>query len=282
MQNRLLLIFSLAPIFRGFIALCLSGAAFPLCGIMVLRLNLVTMRYMLMHGVILGGAISLAANLPLIPATIFVNLLLVLFMFFAAKDRSFGFSGETTAAMIFSMAFASIIMHITNVPAKDTLSLLWGSPFVLSKSDLTILILCCIGLTLYIILNFKIILSLFFNIELAQSFGINVKAHYSIMVLIIAIVVSIAMKLLGAFLVDSLLILPVLISSISDVKKSGGIKRLFIKSSILGFVFAVSGYITAVLINWPPAATISFFAGIVYILLSIIFKFRGLKHEKNS
>ena len=54
MVEKFLLLFSLAPILRGFIAMIVSGAAFPLCGVMVLRLNLVPMSYMLMHGVILG------------------------------------------------------------------------------------------------------------------------------------------------------------------------------------------------------------------------------------
>ena len=64
---------------RGFITMSISGAVFPLCGVMILRLNLVPMRYMLMHGVILGGAIAMALIVPLLPVTITVNLLLVLF-----------------------------------------------------------------------------------------------------------------------------------------------------------------------------------------------------------
>ena len=73
-MDRLLLLFSLAPVMKGFIAMSISGAVFPLCGVMVLRLNLVPMRYMLMHGVILGGAIAMALNVPLLPVrTAFQN-----------------------------------------------------------------------------------------------------------------------------------------------------------------------------------------------------------------
>ncbi|MBQ5569746.1 MAG: metal ABC transporter permease, partial [Treponema sp.] len=71
--GRISLLFSLAPVLRGFLAMVISGACFPLCGVMVLRLNLIPLRYMLMHGVIFGGALSLAVNLPLVPLTIFVN-----------------------------------------------------------------------------------------------------------------------------------------------------------------------------------------------------------------
>ena len=78
--EKLALLFSLAPVLKGFIAMSISGAVFPFCGVMVLRLNLVPMRYMLMHGVILGGAIAMALELPLLPITVAVNLILVFMM----------------------------------------------------------------------------------------------------------------------------------------------------------------------------------------------------------
>lgn len=270
--ENLLLLFSLAPIFRGFIAMIISGAAFPLCGVMVLRLNLVPMRYMLMHGVILGGAVSLAMSLPVVPVSIVVNLLLIAVMMLFTKDSKFGFSGGSSAAMILSMAAASVIMHVADVPAKDTLSLLWGSPFALVSEDLYVLAVLGIMLCLYIILNFKNIIALFFNREIAQSLGINVRVHYGVMVCVVALVVALAMKILGAFLIDSLLILPVLTSAACEGKKSGGIKKLFVRSSVFGFCFSVIGYVLAVMIDWPPAATISVVSGVVYIFVLIVRK----------
>ena len=100
MVEKFLLLISLAPILRGFIAMIVSGAAFPLCGVMVLRLNLVPMRYMLMHGVILGGAVSLAMNLPVVPVSIVINLILIVVMMLFTKNSKFGFNGGSSAAMI--------------------------------------------------------------------------------------------------------------------------------------------------------------------------------------
>lgn len=272
MVEKFLLLFSLAPILRGFIAMIVSGAAFPLCGVMVLRLNLVPMRYMLMHGVILGGAVSLALNLPLVPVSILINLILIAVMMLFTKNSKFGFNGGSSASMILSMALASVIMHVADVPAKDTLSLLWGSPFALTEVDVYVLAVLGILLGLYIVFNFKNIIALFFNREIAQSLGINVRFHYGVMVCVVALVVALAMKILGAFLIDSLLILPVLTSTVCEGKNSGGIKKLFIRSSVFGLLFSVVGYFLAVMINWPPAATISVVSGFVYILVLLVRK----------
>lgn len=266
MFNRLLLLFTLAPILRGFIAMMISGISFPLCGVMVLRMNLIPLRYMLMHGVILGGAISLAMSLPLLPVTIIINILLVLLLLFFSRSQGQGFGSASAAAMVLSMALASLIMHVKDVPAKDTLNLMWGSPFALLPADLIILGGMGILLIIYIVLNFKTITALFFNQEIAASLGIRVKLNYTIMVMIIALVVALAMKLLGAFLIDSLLILPVLGADALNLKKFG-IKKLFIFSALNGFTISLLGYILAIAVNWPPAATISLLAGLLYIIL---------------
>lgn len=111
-MDRLAVLFSLAPVSRGFLAMAISGFSFPICGLMVLRMNLVMMRYMLMHGVILGGALSLAMNLPVVPVSFGVNLLLILTMIFFNKNNTVDFSGGSAASMILSIAFSSLIMHI--------------------------------------------------------------------------------------------------------------------------------------------------------------------------
>lgn len=283
-MDRLLMLFSLAPIFRGFIAMVISGAAFPLCGVMVLRLNLVPLRYMLMHGVILGGAIALAANLPLVPVIIVINILLVFAMLLFTRNSDFGFSGGSAATMVLSMAIASIITHVKDVPAKDTLSLLWGSPFALTQSDIFVLLGLATILVLYIILNYKNILSLFFNQEVAKSMGLKVQFHYTVMVLLIALVVALAMQLLGAFLIDSLLILPVLSASafMNCMKKTTGIKKLFVLSSICGFIFSVLGYVLAVAINWPPAGTIAIVSGLGYLVSILASKLNNLSYKKGN
>lgn len=273
MIDRFVLLFSLAPVTRGFIAMLISGFSFPLCGVMLLRLDLVPMRYMLMHGVILGGSISLALNLPILPVTLLINLLLIFAMIFFTRSQSFGFSGASAGAMVFSMALASIIMHVKDVPAKDTLSLMWGSPFALTSTDLVVLAALAVLLVLYIILNFRNIVTIFFNSEIAISLGVKVGLHRNIMVLIIALVVALAMKLLGAFLVDALLILPVLSASVVSGKKFLGMKKLFIISSIIGLVLSAFGFLLAVGINWPPAATISMLSGFAFLIFCIFRKF---------
>ena len=187
------------------------------------------------------------------------------------KNENFGFGGASAAAMVFSMALASLVVRIGGVPAKDTLSLLWGSPFALGVSDLAFLAGLAIFLASYVLINFRNIAALFYSREIACSLGIHVRVHYTFMVAIIAFTVAIAMKLLGAFLIDALLVLPVLSSAAFLRRKKGqGIGSLFLLSSVSGCIFAAGGYVLAVVFDLPPGAVIAIIAGIAYAVFSVI------------
>jgi zinc transport system permease protein len=267
----MLSLLTLEPIFKAFIAIILSSISFPLCGVMVLRLDLVPLRYALMHGVILGGALALALSLPTLPIIILVNLIVVLLIIKIPSSNSF----SSAAAMVFTMGLASLLMHTFNVPAKDSLQLLWGSPFALSYLDLTILAILTVTVILYLILNFNNIVSIFFDKSIARSLGVKVELNYNFMVIIIALCVALAMRLIGALLIDALLILPVLIAT----RVSKATKSLFIYSSIFGFILSLSGFFTTLYFNLPLSATIAIIAVALYIIISIIknIKIRKLK-----
>ncbi len=254
----------LPPVARGLLAMVIAGLCFPASGVMVLRLNLVPMRYMLMHGVILGGALSLAFSLPVLPTSILLNVLLVLMMLYLQKDSSHGFGLASAAAMVFSMALASLVMHLWDVPAKDTLQLLWGSPFALTAVDIAALIAIAALVALYLILSFRTISAMFFDQEIAQSLGMNVKLHHTLMVLVIALVIAFAMKLLGALLIDALLILPVMVAS----KRATSLKQLLLLSCTAGLCISTIGYLSAVATNLPPSGAIALLSALLYLIPS--------------
>lgn len=275
MNYQLSIILSLAPVVRGLVAMAIAGAAFPLCGVMVLRLNLIPMRYMLMHGVILGGTISLALSLPMLPVVVVVNLLLVMLLLSISKAEQQGFGMGSAAAMVTSMALASLIMHKAGIMANNTLNILWGSPFALVASDIAAEIIVAIFLTAYIVMNIRTLLAIFYNAEVARSLGINVRFHYTLMIIMIALVIALAMKILGALLVDALLVLPVLAADkmLSAFKRTSGMKKLFAASAVCGFVISVIGFALALVYDYPPSAAVAFTAGVLYLVFVAVNKF---------
>lgn len=261
-MDEFLFALTLPPVSRGLLAMAVAGLCFPASGVMVLRLNLIPMRYMLMHGVILGGAISLALSLPLLPVSIALNLLLVLIMLKLTKESAYGFGMASAAAMVFTMAAASLVMHLWDVPAKDTLQLLWGSPFALTWTDIGSLVSIALVLILYLAVNFRTVSAIFFDPEIAQSLGMPVKKHHTMMVLIIALVVALAMKLLGALLIDALLILPVLVAA----KRAVSLKQLLLLSCLIGLFVSTFGFLLAIATDLPPSGTVALLSALLYLI----------------
>ncbi|MCF0237637.1 MAG: metal ABC transporter permease, partial [Sphaerochaetaceae bacterium] len=240
-MERLILLFTLRPIIIGFFGMVLSGFIFPMCGVIVLRNGLIPIRYMLMHGMILGGIIAIGLNLPMVLCIVIINLILVGIM----TRLRISLATSSTFLMVLSMGLASLLSHVTSVPSKDTLEILWGSPFALTITDIAIMVSVLIVLVFYLITNFKNICALSFDKDIASSLGINTKIQTFFLVLIVSIAISISMKVLGALLIDALLILPVSCST----KTSKGIKPMFITSTIYGLIFSVVSYFVSIIFN---------------------------------
>ena len=264
-MNRVIMLLSLKPILYGLIGMLISGTVFPICGVIIVRNNLMPMRYMLMHGVILGGIISVSFSLPLLPITIILNILLVLLMVKMGKGKDGSLGSSSTAMMVFTMALASLFSHVSGVPAKDTLEVLWGSPFALTLSDLYILFFLAVMTLIYITLFFRPLSMIFFDKEVAMSMGVKVDLHNTLMLLMTALVVSVSMKMVGALLIDTLVILPV----IGAGKRAKGLKDLFVRSSLTGFILSLSGYFISLYFNLPTSGVLALLSVGAYAVESI-------------
>jgi len=276
MIERLLFLFTLKPIIYGFIGMVISGLSFPLAGVIIVRNGLIPMRYMLMHGVILGGIFSIALNLPLVPVVMLLNLILVAAMVLLNRNHT-SLSAASTAMMVFTMGLASLLGQVFDVPAKDTLEILWGSPFALVKGDLFILAALAVAVTSYVVICFKPISMLFFDHDIARSSGVNVGFHNTLMLLMTALIISVAMKLLGALLIDALVVLPVLGAS----KNVKSLKSMFVRSSVTGLILSVLGYMTALVTNLPVSGVLAILAAGAYLINLAIAKAKaGKRSEK--
>ena len=94
---------------------------------MVLRMNLLQLRYTLMHGLLLGGAFALALDLPSIPVYVLMCTLTVILILLLSRKGKLNMGISSAFLMVLSVALAAIITQAADVPSKDTLELLWGS-----------------------------------------------------------------------------------------------------------------------------------------------------------
>lgn len=260
-MERIITLLALKPILYGLIGMMISGLTFPVAGVIVVQNGLIALRYMLMHGVILGGVIAIALGVPMLVVVIPLNILLVLVMM-AMNRGGRTLNVSSTAMMVFTMGLSSLLSHIFDVPSKDTLEVLWGSPFALTDIDLVLLSVLGLLIIIYVILFFKPLSMLFFDKEIALSIGVPVERHNTVMILLTSLIISIAMRVLGALLIDALLVLPV----VGAGKRARSLKGLFIQSAVTGFILSLGGYLVSLIWNLPVSGTLALLGVLSYLL----------------
>ena len=262
------------PVLRGLVLLLISGFTFPLGGVFILRMNILPVRYMLMHGVLLGGAIGLALGINLSLTSFIVNLLLIVILSQSSRILKTDYGHLTMFFMVAAIAAASVITARAHVPAKDTLTLLWGS---LYSSDTRAIISAAViggGIVLFAVLFFRYLTAIFYDRDVAASLGINVNIFELAVMLITSLVVASAMQLMGALLLDAQLILPVVIAGLL----ASGLKQTMILSCILGGIFSVTGFFLSLFFDIPVSAGVAIPAAVVFIITIIARNSRGIKY----
>nr|WP_246434128.1 iron chelate uptake ABC transporter family permease subunit [Spirochaeta isovalerica] len=262
---------SYPPIYRGLMLLVFSGFTFPLAGVFVLRMNLLPIRYLLMHGVLLGGALGLALRWNPSLVSVAVNVFMIIILNQSSRKLKTGYGHLTMFFMVFSVAAASIITSVFHVPAKDTLTLLWGSLYASSPLTVAITGAVSASLVLFSVLNFRKLTVIFHDKQVASSMGIRVSRFELAIMLITSLAVASAMNLMGALLLDVQLILPVVIAGLI----ASGLKQTMVYSCLFGGAFSLIGFFTALLFDIPVSAGIAIPAAAVFII--IIFFKRGKK-----
>jgi len=220
-----------------------------------------------MHGVLLGGALGLAFQINPTLASVAVNIIMIMILNRSTRTLKTGYGHLSMFFMVFSVAAASIITSVFHVPAKDTLVLLWGSLYANSEKTVAITAAISTGLVLFSTLNFKRLTVIFHDREIASSLGIDVSRFELMVMLIISLAVASAMNLMGALLLDVQLILPVVIAGFL----ASGLRQTMIYSCLLGGLFSLIGFFTALIFDIPVSSGVAIPAAALFIII-IIFK----------
>jgi zinc transport system permease protein len=105
--------------------------------------------------------------------------------------------------------------------------------------------------------------ALFFDREIAYTSGIDESKLYYAVVLLVAITVALAMKLIGALLLDAILLLPPVIASFH----AKSLKGMILGSAAWGGIFSVGGFLLSIAIDIPASSAVAALASLTFIVM---------------
>jgi zinc transport system permease protein len=258
---------SYPPIARGLVVLLIAGLSFPLVGVFVLRLHLVTLRFTLMHGTMLGAALGLAAGADPVLSAAAVNVGIVAILASPGRRSSTATGTLATFLMVTSIGLAFLVIYRFNVPAKDTLAILWGSLFALTPADAWLVAGFAAVIVGLVIGLFPSLRALLFSDEIAFSAGVNTPVLRGVVLVLVGLTVALAVRLVGALLLDALLLLPAIVA-VSHAKST---RELFVLASGVGLTAAAGGFALSLALDVPASSAVTLVAG---ALLGLGYLFR--------
>ncbi|WP_168119265.1 metal ABC transporter permease [Paenibacillus sp. HB172176] len=253
---------------RALIGGVLIGITAPLIGLFLVlrRLSMIgdTLSHVSIAGVALGFLVGIY---PLAGGMLFA-----LAASFAIEKlrKAYQAYAELSLAIIMSggIAIASILFTLDQSFPVDIDSYLFGSIYTLNSTDLyliggvTLLILLVIGL------QAKELFQMTFDEEAASVSGLPVRFYNVMISVLTALVISVAIKIVGALLVSALLTIP----AAGTLLIARSFRQSLMIVIVIGEIAVIAGLLIAGIWNLAPGGTIVL---LLILILMLLLAFRG-------
>jgi zinc transport system permease protein len=265
------------PFFQhALIAVLFAGVAFPLIGVFIISLNLVPLRFAMMHIALLGGAVGLFLGAdPMLFGLLFCAIASTALGPLSEKTKM-GLGTLSGFFMTLTLALAFILFSKGRINVLEAFSILWGNILSLTFWDLTLVFGTSLMIALVVFFLFKEIQAILYDREIALSIGLPERFIYYLIVFILGITIAVSMRLIGALLVDALVLLP----AIAAHMVARSLKQMFLLSSLFGLISGLGGLFASLAVDIPASSAIILVASAI-IALCILFQRRFIRHAKN-
>ena len=225
------------------------------------------------------GAMAVAAVLGFAPMTVALPVTVAVAILLLLAGEKQLIKGDSAIAMLSAGSLAVGYLLLNLFPSSDTGSLsgdvcasLFGSTSMMTLSGADVWL--CVGLSAAVIGFFVIfyhkIFAVTFDEGFATSSGVRVRAYNFLIAAISGVVIVLAMKLVGALLISSLIIFPAL----SAMRLFRSFRSVVICSAVISVVGSLTGLLVALLISTPTGASVAVVHIVIFAIFSILGKLR--------
>lgn len=206
------------------------------------------------------GAMAVAAVLNLsdsmlfvLPATVLCAILLL------RTGQNTKIKGDAAIAMISvgALAIGYLLMNLFSTSSNlsgDVCSTLFGSTSILTltKTEVWLCAVLSVIVVITFILFYNKIFAVTFDEGFAQATGVKAGMYNLLIAVIIAVIIVLAMNLVGSLLISALLIFPAL----SAMRLFKSFRSVTICSAMLSVICALTGILISILAGTPVGSTI--------------------------
>ncbi|QES52260.1 ABC transporter [Streptomyces venezuelae] len=255
----------LVPVQRAGLGLLLAAIGLPVIGVVIVGLDIMPVRFAMMHVALFGIAVGLITGLDPMLCALVVCALSGAGVAPLARTPD-GLSGAMGLLMSLAIAAALLLLAVSGVNASGAFALLWGSILSVGTGDLVVLGVLAVAVPGLFWWRRRDIGLLLYDRELAQCSGVPVRALTAVLLVLVAVSVAGAIKLTGALLVDALTLLPALAAR----RLGSSLKSITLWAIGIGVAVNLTGFLLALWLDWPPGPVLVLTAGTVVLAVHLI------------
>jgi zinc transport system permease protein len=250
---------------RALIASIMVDILCPFVGNFVIMRRMSFFSDAISHAAFAGIAVGIVLGIDLSLASIAVAIVIAFVIAWLSEKTTL--SHDTVIGIAFSGAIAAgmLIIGMLKGYRADLFTYLFGDILAINRTDLFLIFIVGLLTVSTLMIFFKTFLQITFNRDLARVDGINVRFFEYLFFFIIAVVVTVSLKIIGIILVTSLLIVPA--AAAKNIANT--MKGLFIISCIFGILSGIIGLFGSVYLNTASGPTIVMVSIGIFVLTLI-------------
>ncbi|WP_250658100.1 metal ABC transporter permease [Alkalimarinus coralli] len=219
------------------------------------------------HAAVLGIALSLTLSAPL-----FVSVLGVCFIMAMTVSslNGKGFTMDTLLGVVShsSLAVGLVAVSFLSGVRIDLMSYLFGDILAVGKMDLMVIWGGALIILALVAWRWSGLLLSTLNEDLARASGFDPKREQLILSTALAVVVAVAIKVVGVLLITAMLIIPA--ATARPFSKTP--EMMAVVAACLGVMASLAGLRTSYVMDTPTGPTIVCISALLFIIINILYR----------
>jgi len=239
----------------------LIGLVFAPLGCVILWKKYVYFGDGLAHASMLAGILSIMTDIPIFYSGILCSALFAIAVFKLKDNSDNNAAISLTTSLMISLSLALSYAY----PSKINIAkYLIGDILLADGKDIAILLCILVIVILFLIVYYKAIILIVLNKDVASSMGINIKLVEFIFLIILAFSVLSTIKIVGALLVTSIIVIPAMAAR--NMAKSP--LSMIMLACLFSLLMNSFGILLSLYVDLPLAPAIILSGGTLYFIIS--------------
>jgi len=200
------------------------------------------------------GALALAAVFNAAPLVVAMPLVCLAAFFLLRMSEKGKTPGDAALAMLSttSLALGVILLSLSSKKNVDINNYLFGSILAIDKGDAIFCVFFSITVAVVFVAIYNKVFAIAFDETFTRATGVKIGVYNAILALLISVAIVLGMRIMGALLISSVLILP----SLSALQLSKSFKSVSLCAAFLAVIGFVIGLFASFWLSLPTGACI--------------------------